>query len=33
MKIIKNIWDFLIACAESLHEYRSQKGYRNGGYY
>jgi hypothetical protein len=33
MKLIKNTWNFLIACAESLHEYRSRKGYRNGGYY
>ena len=33
MKLIKNTWNFLIAFAESLHEYRSRKGYRNGGYY
>jgi hypothetical protein len=33
MKYIKNTWDFLMACAESLHEYRSRKGYRDGGYY
>jgi hypothetical protein len=33
MKIIKTTWEFLIALAESLHEYRSRKGYHNGGYY
>ena len=34
MKLIKNTWEFLVACAESLHEYRTRnKGYRNGGYY
>jgi hypothetical protein len=33
MKLIKHTWDFLIACAETLHEYRSRKGYRDGGYY
>ena len=33
MKIIKTTWNFLMACAESLHEYRSRKGYRDGGYY
>jgi hypothetical protein len=33
MKLIKNTWDFLIAMAEALHEYRSRKGYQNGGYY
>jgi hypothetical protein len=33
MKIIKNTWNFLIAMSEALHEYRSRKGYQNGGYY
>jgi hypothetical protein len=33
MKYIKHTWDFLMAFAETLHEYRSRKGYRDGGYY
>ena len=32
-KILINVGDFFIAWAEALHEYRSRKGYRNGGYY
>ena len=33
MKLIKNTWNFLMAFAETLHEYRSRKGYRDGGHY
>jgi hypothetical protein len=32
-QILTNIGDFFVAWAEALHEYRTRKGYRNGGYY
>ena len=30
---LNSIYEFLLAWAEALHEYRNRKGYRNGGYY
>ena len=30
---LNSIYDFLIAWAEAMHEYRSRTGNRNGGYY
>jgi hypothetical protein len=30
---LNSIYDFLIAWAEAMNEYRNRKGYRNGGYY
>ena len=30
---LNSIYDFLIAWAEAMHEYRNRKGNRNGGYY
>jgi hypothetical protein len=30
---LNSIYDFLIAWAEAMHEYRNRKGYRDGGYY
>lgn len=31
--VLTKIGDFIVAFAESLHEYRNRKGYRDGGYY
>jgi hypothetical protein len=31
--VLTKIGNFIIAWAEVVYEYRSAKGYRNGGYY
>ena len=31
--VLTKVSEFLVAWAESLHEYRNRKGYRSGGYY
>ena len=31
--ILTKIGDFIVAWAETIHEYRTSKGYKDGGYY